>query len=51
MTVEGRRGTERSKNKWLDTIGNYVRATVGVRVGDVENSDKWRFRTRVVDPK
>jgi hypothetical protein len=36
--------------RWLDTVENDMRA-VGVYVGDVENRDKWRLRTRVADPK
>jgi len=34
----------------LDTIENDMRA-VGVYVGDMEDRDKWRFRTMVADPK
>jgi len=34
----------------LDTIENDIRA-VGVCVKDVENREKWRFRTKVPDLK
>jgi len=47
--VEGKRVKGRSKNRWLDTIKN-MRA-VGVCVGDVENRDKWRYRTKVAGPQ
>jgi len=43
-------GPERPKKRWLDTIENDLR-TVGVCIGDVKNRDKWRFWTKVVNPK
>jgi hypothetical protein len=34
----------------MDTIVNNTR-DVGVCIGDVENRDEWRFRTKVADHK
>jgi hypothetical protein len=48
--VEGKKEEKDQKKRWLDTIENYIRA-VGVCVGDVENRDELKFRTRVIDPK
>jgi len=50
MNIEGKRGRERPKKSWLGTIENDMRA-VGVCVGNVEKQDKWRFRTKVANPK
>jgi hypothetical protein len=49
MNVEGKR-RRKSKKIWFNTIEDDMRA-IGVYVGDVENRDKWRFRTRMADPK
>jgi hypothetical protein len=51
MNVEGkiRRGRQKKK-RWLDTIENGIRI-VDVCVGDVENRNEWKFRTRMIDPK
>jgi hypothetical protein len=48
MNVEGEKGKPRKR--WLDTIENDMRA-VDVCVGDVENRDGRRLRTRVPHPK
>jgi hypothetical protein len=48
MNVEGKRG--RPKNRWLDTIENEMRV-ISVLLGNVENRDNRRFRTRMADPK
>jgi len=48
--IEGKRGKKKQKKRWLDTIDNDMRA-VGVGVREVENRDKWRFRTMMADPK
>lgn len=37
-------------NGYGNTIENDMRA-ISVCVGDVENRVKWRFRTKVADPK
>jgi hypothetical protein len=54
IDIERERGRGRPKMIRLDTIENNKRA-IGVRVcvciGDVENCDKWKLRTRVVDLK
>jgi hypothetical protein len=49
MNVEGKYRRRRPKNRWLDIIENDMR-TVGVYIGDVENQDEWRFRTKVANP-
>jgi len=49
MNVERKRGRGRPKERWLDTIEN-MRA-VSVCVGDLKNRDKWRFKTKVANPK
>jgi len=48
LSVKGRRGKENSK-KWLNTIEDM--RTAGVCVEDVGDWAKWRFRTKVADPK
>jgi len=48
VNFEGKR--RRPKNRWLDMTENDMRA-VGVCVGDMENQDKWLFRTKVADSK
>jgi len=50
VNVEGKKGRGKPKKKWLDTVENDMRA-VGVCVEDVENRKKWRFKTKVADPK
>jgi hypothetical protein len=50
MNFEGKRGRTRPKEIWLDTIENDMRS-VGVCIGDAENRNEWRFRTRMADPK
>lgn len=50
MIVEGKRGREKPKKKWLDTTENYMRAT-SVCVEDVKDRYKWRSRTRAADPE
>jgi hypothetical protein len=50
MNIEAKRRRGRLKKRWLDSIENDMRA-IGVCKGDVENLNKWRFRTRVADPK
>jgi len=48
MNVEEKGGIGRPKKRWLDTVDT---RTIGVCVGYVENRDKWRFRTKVANPK
>lgn len=50
MDVEGRRGRGRPKTRLLDMIESDLRVA-GVSVGDMEDRDKWKHRTRVADPK
>ncbi len=50
INVEGKRGRGRPKKRWMENIENDMRL-VGVGIGDVKDRDKWRFRTRVADPK
>jgi len=50
INVEGKRGRGIPKKRWLDTIGNYMRAVV-VCIGDVENRDKWKFMTKMKEKK
>jgi len=49
MNVEGKRGRGRPNKRWLDIIENDMRA-VGVCKGDLENRNKWKFRTKVANP-
>lgn len=48
MNVEGKRG--RPKKRWLDTIENDMRS-FGMCIEDMENREKWMFRTKVADLK
>jgi hypothetical protein len=50
MNVEGKGRRGRPKKRWLYMIENDTRA-IGVCVGDIENRDEWRLKTRGVDPK
>ena len=50
MHVVDKRGRGRPKKRWLENIEEDMRA-VGVCIGDVKDRDRWRFRTRVADPK
>jgi len=50
MTVEGRKGGERPKNKWLDAI-RCDKWIADVCVDDVGDRVKWRFRTKITDLK
>jgi hypothetical protein len=50
MNFEWENGRGRSKNTWLDTIENDMKA-VGMSVRDVENRYECRFRTRVAESK
>jgi len=45
MNIEGRRG------KTKEEAGEYDMRTAGVCMDDVGDRAKWRFRTKVVDPK
>jgi hypothetical protein len=54
MNVDGKIGRGKPKKRSLDMIENDMRAVADfccVCIRDVENRDKWRFWTRVVDPK
>lgn len=44
IDLEGNKGRRRPKKRWLDVI-------VGQCVNDARDRVKWRFGTRVVDPK
>lgn len=44
MNVEGKKGKGRSKNKWLDTIENGIRA-VGVCLGEEEIETKVKTKS------
>jgi len=50
MSVEGKRGRGRLKKRWLESIKKDMRA-VGVCIRGVKDLDRWRFRTRVVNPE
>ncbi|KAL4126178.1 hypothetical protein QTP88_010404 [Uroleucon formosanum] len=50
MNVDGKRGRGRPQKRWLENMERDMRA-VGVCIGDVKDRYKWRFRTRVADPK
>jgi hypothetical protein len=41
---------EDQEKKWLDMIENDMRA-IDVWVGNLENQNNWRFRTKVTNPK
>jgi hypothetical protein len=49
IKINEKSGKGKPKKRWLDTIENDMRA-VDVCVGDVENLDKWRIRTRMSTP-
>lgn len=42
INVDGKRGKERSKKKWMETI-EYDMRVVSKCVGDVNDSKKWRL--------
>jgi len=48
--VDEKRGRERLKMICLDTIENDMRS-FSVCVRDLENPDKWKFKTKVANPK
>jgi hypothetical protein len=50
MNVEGKRERGRPKKKWLDVIKCDMKSA-GVCTEDVGDRAKWRFRTKVADPK
>jgi len=50
INVEGKKGKERPKDRWLDTIEIDMKA-VGLCVVGVETRDKWKFTTKVIDIK
>lgn len=50
MNVIGSRRRGRPKRRWLDAIMSGMR-TAGVFVDVVGNRVKWRFKTRVANPK
>jgi len=48
MNIERNRRRGRPKKRWLVTIKNDMRAVGCV---DVKNQDKWKFKTKVANPK
>lgn len=38
------------RDGWIETVENYIRA-VSVCIGNVNNRDMWRLRTKIADIK
>ncbi|VVC36809.1 Hypothetical protein CINCED_3A011313 [Cinara cedri] len=47
IAVEEKKGRERSKNRWLDTVENGMR-TMGVCENEVGDRVKWQFMMKVI---
>jgi hypothetical protein len=48
--IEGKRGRKRSKKYMIGFDWEWYEGHCAC-VGDVENRDEWRFRTRMAEPK